>query len=408
MTYEEARAWLYSLEPRGIRLELDRMREACARRGHPERGMRVVHVAGTNGKGSTSAMIESGLRAAGLRTGLYTSPHLHSFGERIRISGEPIAEAEIAARATVLRAMLEEPGAPALTFFEVATLIALEAFRDARCEVAVLEVGLGGRFDATNVIAGKLACVITPVALDHQAYLGETLAEIAAEMAGILEAGVPAVVSRHQPPEARVVIEARARELGCPVIVPGATEDALATACALPGAHQRDNAALAAAALRALPARGIAIDDRAIERGIASANWPGRLERIDGVLLDAAHNPHGARALAAYLASLPRSGPRVLIFGAMADKDWREMLSALAPQIDRVIAVSPSMPRAERAEVIAAHASAEHAPSIREALERARSIAGAAGLVVVAGSIFVLAEARAALLGLPSEPPIGR
>lgn len=404
MTYDESLRWLYSLQPRGIRLELDRMRAACALRGDPQRALRVVHVAGTNGKGSVCAMIESALRAAGVRTGLYTSPHLHSFRERIRIAGEPIAEDEVATRVTALRAMLETAGAPELTFFEVATLLALEAFRDAGCELVVLEVGLGGRLDATNVIDAPLVTVLTSVALDHQSYLGTTIEAIAREKAGILKRGVSAVIGRVGD-DAWRVIEARARELGAPLSRAGET----ASTPALAGAHQRDNAAVAIEAVERVRARGVPMHDDAIRRGLADVRWPGRLERIAGepeVLVDAAHNPDGARALAAHLASLPRAGRRVLVFGAMADKDWRAMLDALRPEVDEVIGVAPAMPRAERAEAIAEAIGGSSAASIREGVDRARERAGSEGLVVVAGSIFVLAEARAHLLGIESEPAI--
>jgi dihydrofolate synthase/folylpolyglutamate synthase len=409
VTYEEAVAWLYGLQPRGIRLELDRMRAACALRSDPQSGLPVVHVAGTNGKGSTCAMIESGLRHAGRRTGLYTSPHLHSFTERVRIAGEPISRDEVARRAGSIRRTLEQAGAPELTFFEVTTLLALEAFRDARCDDVVLEVGLGGRLDATNVALGKLACAITGIALDHQSYLGTTIREIAAEKAGILEAGVPLVLGP-VPPGARAVIEARAAELGCRVLGPIAERAGRALCVAgvldglvpaLAGAHQDANAAVAATVLDL-----IGVPHASIRAGIADVRWPGRLERIGPALLDAAHNPDGAASLAQHLGSLPRDGPRVLVFGAMGDKDWRGMLELLAPQIDRVIAVAPAMPRAERAEVIAAHAAGEAASSIRDGVDRARALAGVRGLVVIAGSIFVLADARAHLLGIESEPPI--
>ena len=184
--YLDVVRWLYGLTPRGIRLELDRMRAACALAGDPQRSLRVIHVAGTNGKGATSAMIERIAREAGLSTGLYTSPHLHAFTERIRIDGRPIEEDEVVSRVEAIRALLAQPGAPELTFFEVTTLLAFQAFAERDLDLVVLEVGLGGRLDATNVIERPLACVITHVDLDHQAYLGNTLAEIAAEKAAIV------------------------------------------------------------------------------------------------------------------------------------------------------------------------------------------------------------------------------
>jgi dihydrofolate synthase/folylpolyglutamate synthase len=436
--YEDTLRWLYGLQPRGIRLELDRMRRACALRGHPQAGLRVVHVAGTNGKGSTSAMIERMARAAGLRTGLYTSPHLHSFTERIRIDGEPISRDEVVRRVAAIRAALEAPEAPQLTFFEVTTLLAFEVFAERGLDLVVLEVGLGGRLDATNVIERPLVTVITHVDLDHQQYLGTTLAEIAREKAGIVKHGVSVVHAadgRDDDREgggARAVIDARAAELGAPsfalgreltvrygvadtltVALSGRTVDGLWPA--LHGRHQETNAALAVGAVLALAPR-VAIDADAIRTGVSDVRWPGRLEEVvvddaDGegsgcgrVLLDAAHNPDGARALARFVRAWRPPGERVaLLFGAMADKDWRAMLSLLRPAVDEVVYVAPDLARAERPEVMAAFLTGAVAPSIRDGVDEAR-LRG--DRVVVCGSIFVLAEARAHLLGLPHEPPI--
>ena len=434
MEYEEARRWMYALAPRGIRLELDRMREACARMGHPERASAVLHVAGTNGKGSVSAMLDGALGAAGIARGLYTSPHLHSFTERIRMGGAELARDEVARRASEVRALLETPGAPELTFFEVATLIALCAFRDRALEVAVLEVGLGGRLDATNVAERKLACAITGIALDHQAYLGDTIPQIALEKAGILVPGVPAACAVRER-EAAEVIAARAREVGSELAWiaergEGARDDAAiawwlegdalsvegrgqcieGVRVPLAGAHQLRNAATAITTLWLARERGLAIDDDAIRAGVEGARWPGRLETIAGapsLLLDAAHNEEGARALAAHLAA---RGPerRVLLFGAMRDKAWPSMLEALAPQIDRAVYVAPALGRAEDPAVIAARGAiaGEVCSDVEGGLVRARALAGPDGLVVVAGSIFVLAAARAAALGIEQEPPI--
>lgn len=441
--YLETIRWLYGLTPRGIRLELDRMRAACARAGDPQRGLAVVHVAGTNGKGSTSAMIERIAREAGLSTGLYTSPHLHSFAERIRVNGGPILREEIVARAASLRALLAQAGAPELTFFEVTTLLAFQAFAARGLDLVVLEVGLGGRLDATNVIEAPLASVVTHVDLDHQQYLGTTLGEIAAEKAGIVKAGVPVLHAADAPGESRdasagAVIDARAAALGAPSIALGRelvlsheVGGALAVALGdthvrglrprLLGAHQERNVALAVGAAWTLGTRlGRTIDAEAIRRGVAEVGWAGRLEHLElpeqgaprdrarRVLVDAAHNPDGARALAAFLASAPRaSGARdVLVFGAMADKAWREMLAILAPCVDAVVCVAPPLARAERPEVLAAACGGEAGGGVIAGLERARVLAGVAGRVIVCGSIFVLAEARAHVLGIDQEPLI--
>lgn len=403
MSYDESLRWLYSLEPRGIRLELDRMRRACALRGDPQRDLRVVHVAGTNGKGSVAALTESALRAAGVRTGLYTSPHLHSFRERIRVSGEPLGKDDVASRLGAIRKTLEDAPELVLTFFEITTLLAFEAFRDAACDVVVIEVGLGGRFDATNVVESPLVTAITSIGLDHQAYLGETIEEIAFEKAGIIKPHVPVVTGRLAGAAARVVA-ARAADLGAPLTITDGSRpfDRLG----LDGAFQRENAAVAAALLDVLSARGVPSD---IAAGFASVRWPGRLEMVSGapcVLFDAAHNLDGARALGAHLASLQRRGRRVLVFGAMADKDWRAMLGLLRAEVDEIIAVAPLMPRAEVAMNIAHASGGVAAGNIQEGIELARARAGEDGLVVVAGSIFVLAEARAHVLGIESEPAI--
>jgi len=425
---------LYGLTPRGIRLELDRMRQACAMRGEPQAGLRVVHVAGTNGKGSTSAMIERMARAAGLRTGLYTSPHLHSFTERIRVDGEPITRDEVVARVASLRAMLAEPGAPELTFFELTTLLALEAFAARERDSVALEGGLGGRLEGTNVVERPLVTVITHVDLDHQQYLGSTLAEIAAEKAGIIKPGVPVLHAADGRDDERgeagagAVIDRRAAALGAPsfalgreltirpgfantmiVSLGGRTVDGLWPA--LEGGHQEANAALAVGAALALEP-SLVIGGDAIREGVAEVRWPGRLERLrseaGGFLFDAAHNPDGARSLAAFRRAERAREPRrlVLLFGAMADKDWRSMLATLRAQVDEVVCAAPPLGRAERPEVIAADVSGHVASSVREGLDEARRRAGPGGLVVVCGSIFVLAEARAHALGIDQEPLI--
>jgi dihydrofolate synthase/folylpolyglutamate synthase len=405
-SYAEALTWLYALEPRGIRLELDRMREALARLGNPERGPRYVHVAGTNGKGSTSAMTESILRAAGCRTGLYTSPHLHRFVERIRVDGEPVSEDFVVRNVESLRAMLDAPGAPALTFFEATTCLAFQAFRDAACDVVVLEVGLGGRLDATNVIEPQatLATAITSIGLDHQAYLGDSLASIAFEKAGIVKAGVPLVVG-DVPDEARKVIEDVAWSKNAAALHARADERDEAS---LRGTFQRRNVAVVRALVGVLRANGFAIDDAAIERGLNAVRWPGRLELHAGApswLFDAAHNLDGVRALADELASLPRYGNRVLLFAAMNDKPLREMLEPLRPHFDGVIATAPATRRASPKD--AYPNDARFVPDVRDAVDAAREAVGPDGLVVVAGSIYLLAEARAHVLGLATDPTIG-
>ena len=427
MNYLEAVRWLYGLEPRGIRLELDRVRAALALRGEPQRGLRVVHVAGTNGKGSVSAMVAASLRAAGLRVGLYTSPHLHRFVERIRVDGRVLGEATLARRATELRTFLERPDAPALTFFEVATILALEVFRDARVDVAVLEVGLGGRLDATNVVEAPLVCAVTRIARDHEQYLGSTIAEIAREKAGIAKPGVPLIVGARDP-IARAAIRETATQRGAAPILcldedvelregrdggfavrsGDAAIDGLRLALA--GAHQHENAAVAVACLLTLRARGLDVPDDAIRRGLRSVRWPGRLEhvrhaRVD-YLFDAAHNVDGCLALAAHLRTLPRDRPRVLLFAAMSDKDHAQMLGALRPHIDSIVYTRPETARAAEPAALAVHAAGIAVAEVGAALETARHAAGEGGLVVVAGSIYLLGAVRALVLGVRTEPPL--
>jgi len=426
--YQDAITALFGLEARGIRLGVERMAAALEARGHPERGLRFIHVAGTNGKGSVSAMLESCLRAAGYRTGLFTSPHLHRWVERIRIAGRPLGEGEATRRIGEVLEYFGRAGAPEATFFELTNLIAVEAFRDHRCDIVVLEVGLGGRLDSTNAFPSELAC-ITRIAFDHMAVLGNDLASIAREKAGILKPGAPLVCGVREP-EALAVIRERARELGVPAlcidrdfeatsrtragrfVVRVGSRRVTGLGLALRGEYQLDNAAVAVAALARLSEAGLPVPVAAIRRGLLRTRWPGRLERIAGrpaVLLDAAHNPDGCRALAAHLAALGRprgAGRRVLLFAAMRDKHHAEMLALLAPHFDRLIYAPLGMERAAAPDQLAAAQPGTLARSPADGLARARRAAGAGGLVVVAGSIFLVAAARARLLGVRSDPPI--
>lgn len=381
---------LYARVPLGMRLGLDAMREACARADHPEAALAAVHVGGTNGKGSTAAMVESIARAAGMRTGLYTSPHLTRFAERIRIDGEPIAD-------DALRALLDRAlviGAE-LSFFETATLAALLAFREAKVDLAVIEVGIGGRLDATNVIPPPRCAAVTKVALDHQDRLGETLEAIAREKAAIAKAGAPIVLGR-MPAAVRAAAEVVARAAGARVI---ALDDEprreLPQAIGLPGSYQRDNAEVAWRI-----AEELGIDEAARARGLAAARWPGRFERIETpegpVILDGAHNPDGVRAL---VAALGEAGvrPAAVVFGALADKAWREMEGELAAIDARRFHAAPQgRPAADLPDTL----------PLEDALRAARAAAGAGGVVVVCGSIYLVGEARGRLLGLPADPPV--
>ncbi len=339
-------AYLESLQPLAMRFGLQRMERALQALGRPDRGLAVLHVGGTNGKGSTCAMAAEALRRAGHRVGLYTSPHLVAFNERVQVDGSPIADGDLEACVEEIRRACpwHDSGdeSERLTYFEFATLVALLHFARERTSAAVLEVGLGGRFDATNAVTPRVAA-LSRIGLDHVQLLGDTLGAIAREKAGIFKPGVPAVVTHAQPAEAMEVLREEAVRRGAPFTVAAAGYPG---PVGLRGPHQQGNAALAAAALRLLDKAGVPVGEEAIGRGLAEARWPGRLEEVGGVLLDGAHNPDGAAALATALPLL-YPGRRVeLVFGVLSDKDHVGMLSALAPRVRRLHLVAPPSPRA--------------------------------------------------------------
>jgi dihydrofolate synthase / folylpolyglutamate synthase len=418
VNYPDSVQFLYALgnEIKTAKLGLERIRTTLAALGDPQNRLRFIHVAGTNGKGSTCAMIESGLRAAGRRTGLFTSPHLAEPTERIRIDGRPVSAEQFAAAFQLVHDCVErlvEEGAVDwhTTYFETVTAMAFPIFLDEDVDTVVLEVGLGGRLDATNVVMPEL-CVITPVDFDHEAYLGKSLEAIAGEKAGILKPSVPAVFSRQRPEAARV-LDARAAELGVPVtrLESWRVEDLelhprgsrfrlsgerdLRIDCPLAGEHQVDNAATAAAAL----ARA-GIDDRAIEAGIALTEWPGRLERVSEcpeIVLDGAHNPAGARALASYLDRFYANRRVRLIYGAMRDKAVEEIGGILFPRAAQVIVTAPKQARALAPETIremSTHPDLRAAATLEDALNLVKD-AQEDEAIFITGSLFLVAEARA-------------
>lgn len=408
---------LSPFERSGMRPGLERIEALLDALGRPEAGLRILHVGGTNGKGSVSALAEAILRAAGYRTGLYTSPHLLDARERIRIAGAPITPSALARHAEALAPHLR---AGAASFFEAITALALAAFRAAGVEIAVLEVGLGGRWDATNV-GRPLATVITRIDYDHQELLGHGLAEIAAEKAGIIRAGV--TLSAAQAPEAMAVLEARSRAVGVPLLVEGRDlrVDVVRSdvrghrlhlagpgwritdlELALAGLYQPENALLAVGAVEAL---ALGIPDDAIRAGCRTVRWPGRFQVIPPaagrptIVLDGAHNPGGATALAASLAHLFRGARLTLVVGISADKDRAGILKALAPLAAHVILTAASHPRATPpAELAAAlpplDAQVTVAPDVPAALRRALGEPGAPApdVVCVAGSLFLVAD----------------
>jgi dihydrofolate synthase/folylpolyglutamate synthase len=396
--------YLDTLRPLSIRFGLERMERALDALGRPERDLAVLHVAGTNGKGSTCAMAAQALRLAGHRVGLYTSPHLVRFHERIQVDGRPIPDAALQERIEEVRRACpwHEGGGEAdrLTYFEFATLLGLLHLARERVGAAVVEVGLGGRFDATSAVTPRVSAV-SRIGLDHMQFLGERVGDIAREKAGIFRRGVPAVVARAQPPEAMEALRDEAERRGAPFHVAG--EDWTGPV-ALRGPHQRGNAALAAAALRLLAGAGVRVGEGEIAEGIATARWPGRMEEVGGVLLDGAHNPDGAAALAAALPVLHPSRPVELVFGVLSDKDHEGMLAALAPAVRRVHLVAPDTPRAREPASYAGAAARLGRPvdvhaALPEALACARGAARDGALVCVAGSLYLVGEARSRLSG---------
>lgn len=419
MSYPDSVQYLYALGNEikaGAKFGLERMQNLLAGLGHPEHSQRFVHVAGTNGKGSTAAMIASILRQSGLRTGLNTSPHLIEPTERINIQGWPVTKDQFtAAFATVHQTaeqmLLAEKLDAHPSYFETVTAMAFLIFKD-RCDLSVIEVGLGGRLDATNVITPEL-CVITPIAYDHEAYLGNTLPLIAAEKAGILKPGVPVVMAR-QESAAQTVIQNRARELNCQVIrtedYPLANVEADAHGarfelenehytCPLAGRHQIENAKAAILATKAL-----GISSQHIRTGLAAVKWPGRLEfvsRNPDFILDGAHNPAGAAALAAYIREFHSHHPVWLVYGAMRDKAVEEVAEQLFPLASKLIATAPDFARALRPEAIlelSAPREAVAVDTVLEAIKLAR-VAPANAVVFFTGSLFLVGEARAILTG---------
>ncbi len=425
-SYQETVDYLYGLQKHGIKLGLENSIRLMELMGNPQEKFRTVHIAGTNGKGSTSACIAGMLESAGYRVGLYTSPHLVSFTERIRVNGAPIPESIVVALAQRVRreyrgpAAGGSPGSP--TFFEVTTAIAFRYFADQGVDIAVIEVGMGGRLDSTNVIT-PLVSVITNIDLEHTEFLGTTLEQIAAEKAGIVKAGVPLVTGATQAEVIRV-IEREAEGKRAPVyrlsrdfqpehIAPGIEQvfdyRGLQAAyqglrLSLLGRYQVDNACCALAAVECLRGSGIVVDEPALRQGLAQARWEGRLERVaqrPDIYLDGAHNPASARKLAEAVRGLKKSYSRlVLVIGILGDKDYHGILSELISLADRVVVTKPQYSRALNVDVLAAevrklHASVESTETVREAIVRAQRLAAAGDLILVTGSLYVVGDARA-------------
>jgi len=404
--------YLASQSPSSVRLGLDRVHAALALLGNPEARVPALHVAGTNGKGSTCAFAAACLGQR-YRTGLYTSPHLVRVNERIKIDGADVADATLGRR--VIEVLERLPAVHELTYFELGTVVALWHFAQERVQLAVLETGLGGRLDATSA-SHPLVTAITSISLDHTEYLGSSLAAIAGEKAGIVKRGVP-LVSSAQEPEARGVLESAARAHAAPFLLEGRDFSCDGEAFQgvalklsglsprLRGPHQRHNLAVALACLEQLGGRGFPLSTDELRTGVAEARWPGRLEELPGrptIVLDGAHNPDGARALATALAALYPGRPLHLVFGVLADKDHGPMRRALFPRAAAVYLVPVASPRGldprttlDEARALAPAVSVH--PDAWSGLLAAREAAGD-GVVVVAGSLFLVGQVRAALL----------
>lgn len=428
MSYLQSVEFLYSLQKHGIKPGLEMIMVLLDRLGRPERRYRSLHIGGTNGKGSTAAMTAAVLQAAGYRVGLYTSPHLMDFRERIQVNGDVIPEERMADLTDCVRSACGESLSP--TFFEFTTALAFRHFAEAGVDVAVIEVGLGGRFDATNVLT-PVASVVTNVALDHQEYLGNTIGEIAYEKAGIIKPGVPVVVGRVSG-EAATVIARAAHARGAPLHrldgdftvegdaparfrYNGLRESYDGLVCPLAGRHQLDNAACALAVLEIASAQGLPVSEQAAREGLRAVRWAGRLETVEShphIVLDGAHNPDAAAVVAAYVADfrLGHSGSRVvLVLGMMQDKDREGFLDHLLPHADEAIVTQARVPRSATAQELAVSLrargrTAHVVPDPADAISLARRMAAPDDLILVTGSLMLVGEAKAILLGCGLSP----
>ena len=419
VTEQEAIEKIHSVYPTGTKNGLENMRSLLEKLGNPQERLTMVHVAGTNGKGSCCAMIERVLRAAGCHTGLYTSPYIEVYNERIRLDGVPVSGEKLAALVEKVWHAVQacEKENVHVTEFELGTALAFTCFAEEKVDVAVIEVGLGGRLDPTNIIHPAVS-VITEVGMDHMKILGNTLSEIALEKAGIMKRGVPVVLGR-QEKEARGVLLAAAKGLDLPVIELTAENireeqkqimfDVAFENVKLPnlkvslcGRHQADNACAALGALLMLKKKGFRVTEDAIRRGMADVHWPGRLEYFGRVLLDGAHNDPGVRALCAYLDKWMPKEKTVLVSAMMRDKETVKMCQRLASRVHSVVCTQPSIPRAMPADELAGEFEAcgvrtYACPSPSDALEEARRLAGPEGNVVCAGSLYLIGEVRTLL-----------
>ena len=422
--------YLYGLQSHGIKPGLSRTIALLGAMGNPHNSFRAVHVGGTNGKGSTAAMLASVMASQGYRVGLYTSPHLVDFTERIRVNGVSIPHDRVWELTEAVRSAAETRLTDPPTFFEATTALAFTYFADVGVEYAVVEVGLGGRFDATNVLT-PLVSVITTIGLDHQQYLGNTLEAIAGEKAGIVKTGVPVITGRlGEGPLSVVRARAADRRTFCVSLghdfdivekspdrfsYRGLSRAYDAVSLPLAGRHQMDNAACALAALEVAAERGVTVEERAIRDGLRTVHWPGRLEMVGRkptILLDGAHNPQAAEALATYLATLQArravsgAGHLILIVGMMRDKNIEGVLARLTaiPGVSRLILTRSAHPRAADPEDLAREGAHLGVPiqieaTVGGAFAQARARAGPDDTICVTGSLLVVGEVKAILDG---------
>ncbi len=424
MRFGDTIEYLYGLQQHGMKFGLDNIKRLMSALGEPQKAFLSIHVAGTNGKGSTSAMIESLLRTKGVRTGLFTSPHLVSFTERIRINGQEISEAEVMALADEVRNVVSGLGDFSPTFFEVVTAMAFLHFKRMNVQWAVVEVGMGGRLDATNILLPEVT-VITSIGIDHSEFLGDTLEDIAREKAGIIKQGVP-VVTAGQYPEVIGVIERRCEESGAPLFryhaefsAETASRDPEAVSLhyqgsntyrdvrlGLAGEYQVMNAALAIKAVETLSEKYPELEGD-IRKGLGAVRWPGRLEMIKEsppILIDGAHNPPAAEALSTFLRTV--SGTKykriIMLVGVMSDKDIEGILKPLLPLAAEIVFAAPAYGRAATVEKLADVAGAmgyasRKAATVAEALAVAEGLYEPGDLIVVTGSFYTIGEAKEAV-----------
>ena len=429
MTYVSMIEYLYGLQKHGIKLGLETIRAMLARLENPQHRFHVLHIGGTNGKGSTAAMASAVLQHSSLRVGLYTSPHLVDFRERIRVNGEIISEDQSIRLVDRIRRTLGDDLTP--TFFEMTTALAFLYFAESAVDVAVLEVGLGGRFDATNVVEQPMACGITTIGLDHQEYLGGSEEAIAFEKGGIIKPAVPVVIGR-MGPEAEAVLSRIAGERSAPLwklgkdfyleesgsdqfTYRGMTRTWEGLTCGLAGQHQWDNAACALAMLEAAGESGLVIDEPGVRRGLQSVSWEGRLECVQTdplVLLDGAHNPHAAYALARFLSDYlarHQNARLILVWAMMRDKDHREFIAPLLPIVSDIVLTQATLARSATIHELRnalppglnfVHEAMVPAEALSLAIQRATS----KDLICVTGSLMLVGDIKAVIRGCRLSP----